>query len=859
MVLDALRHYLRHYLNMSITDSATPIEPGHSNDSIHSGQLNEKAKGGESQQQAITSDAESFKLLISRGDLRGARLKLIEIINLEGDSPQHLLPLGLLEGQLGNFEAASEIFKKITEIDDHEVQAWMGWGLSLQNLNQYVQSIQCYIKALEILNPPSNSNLNATQEVLTKGCLDQLCQLETQLKQFPKALIYAKRSHEVRADLNSFLNLVQLHLQTESYNEAVHIIGNAIACYPSEYRLYVLKGMALEKLNSSYSQQPFVAPYVASYFLSKDEYSADEIMRCYDKAIQLNSEIANTYYIKANFLSSLGNWRAAVTHYEKAIGFRSTDLLSINNLIVAHQALGQIGDAMHYVEKFIQTMKSNPELVDQLEQGITPFFFNAGALALLNFEYEKARKFFEEALLHDWTYPQLLGAYLHLRMRLCDWHSPIEIKLGTSIQNIDLDQLNKIVIDSVTNGRILVHPFALLGVTDEVKVHKAASLHWSQSLKRRGEAFVPEQFRRRTQNKIRLGYFSSDFKEHATAYLMASLFELHDRSCFEIFAYSWGTKGTSTMRNRLSNAFDQWFEVDDLQDAEIASLARSHGLDIAFDLKGYTQGARTEVFALRVAPVQIAYLGYPGEMNAEFIDYCIADEIIINKQMQLNMREKVLYMPRCYQVNDLHRQISDVRTRRSEHGLPEQGLIYCCFNGSYKITPEVFSCWMSILSQTPGSVLWLLDDNKNASRNLLREAQSYGVDSKRIIFAPKLPQNKHLERLTHADLFLDTFPCNAHTTASDALWAGVPILSMMGESIASRVCASLLVHTGLFKLVTKGLDEYRRKACELGLDPAELKKLKSSLLLDKQKGSLALFDARSFAHDFEKILKTLLQ
>jgi len=358
-------------------------------------------------------------------------------------------------------------------------------------------------------------------------------------------------------------------------------------------------------------------------------------------------------------------------------------------------------------------------------------------------------------------------------------------------------------------------------------------------------SFTPDTARHR----IRLGYFSADLYHHATANLMAGLFEQHDRSCFEVIAFSFGPSKADAMRRRLEGAFDQFHDVGYLSDSGIAELATRIGIDIAIDLKGFTQHARSGIFAQRVAPLQVNYLGYPGTMAADYIDYLIADQDVIPSGHTAHYREKIVWLPHCYQVNDDRRALADDTFNRRGAGLPEQGFVFCCFNNNWKITPAVFSLWMQLLQRVPGSVLWLLEDTPLAAANLRRAAAAHGIAAGRLVFAPRMSLDQHLARHRVADLFLDTLPYNAHTTASDALWAGLPVITRQGETFASRVAASLLKAVGLPELITASADAYLALALELANDAPRLAALHQKLADNRL--VQPLFDTRLFARHIE--------
>jgi predicted O-linked N-acetylglucosamine transferase (SPINDLY family) len=310
---------------------------------------------------------------------------------------------------------------------------------------------------------------------------------------------------------------------------------------------------------------------------------------------------------------------------------------------------------------------------------------------------------------------------------------------------------------------------------------------------------------------------------------MAELFESHDKERFELFAFSFGPDSQDEMRQRVSRAFDRFIDVRFMSDMEVARMARELEIDIAIDLKGYTQDARPGIFSYRCAPVQVNYLGYPGTMGAEYMDYLIADKVLIPAESQTHYTENIVYLPHSYQVNDTKRVISDRTFTKAELGLPETGFVFCCFNNSYKITPTTFDSWMRILKAVEGSVLWLLEDSASATHSLQRQAQARGVQANRLIFAKRMPLSEHLARHRLADLFLDTLPYNAHTTCSDALWAGLPVLTLPGVSFAARVSASLLEAIELPELIAHSQADYEQLAIEFALNPARLTGVREKL------------------------------
>jgi protein O-GlcNAc transferase len=337
----------------------------------------------------------------------------------------------------------------------------------------------------------------------------------------------------------------------------------------------------------------------------------------------------------------------------------------------------------------------------------------------------------------------------------------------------------------------------------------------------------------RKPKRIRLGYFSTDFKEHPVAYLMAKMLEQHDRAKFEVFGYSLHGSQQTDMRQRLAKSFESFADVQNMTDDAVALQARQDGIDIAIDLNGYTQHNRLGIFAYRAAPIQVNYLGYPGTLGTNFIDYIVADQTLIPEDKRRYYSEQIIYLPHTYQPTDNQRELSDKRFTREQMGLPEDGFVFCCFNNNYKISPREFDIWMRLLGKVEGSVLWLFKSSNMAQHNLRKEAQARGVDPSRLVFAEMAPQPEHLKRQKLADLFLDTFNYNAHTTASDALWAGLPVVTKMGQGFAARVAGSLLKAVGMPELIAETERHYEALIFDLATNSSKLANARAKLAANR--------------------------
>lgn len=469
-----------------------------------------------------------------------------------------------------------------------------------------------------------------------------------------------------------------------------------------------------------------------------------------------------------------------------------------------------------------------------LRPGYIEACYNRGVVLQDSRRYEDAALAFAQLLELAPACPYAAGKLEYLRLLCCDW---------TSYH----DQLAQLSGD-VRAGRRVCDPFSFAALSDAPAAQLVCARTYAAD---RYPPAVPPLWsgERYDHDKIRVAYLSADFHEHATTHLMAGLFEHHDADRFEITAISFGPDRQDGMRQRLIKAFSRFVDVRGKSDREVALLLREMEIDIAVDLKGYTQGSRPGILAQRPAPVQINYLGMPATMGTSCMDYIIADAWVIPPDHHLHYAEQILYLPDSYQATDDSRNIDAHTPSRADLSLPEQGFVFCCFNNNYKITPDLFTLWMRLLHQVSGSVLWLLEDNPVATRNLRAQAQLHGIAPERLVFAPRVAAGAHLARHRRADLCLDTLPYNAHTTASDALWAGLPVLTCAGETFAGRVAASLLNAAGLPELITRDLDHYAALALELARNPARLRDIRARLAHNR--GTCPLFATDRFRRHLE--------
>ena len=558
----------------------------------------------------------------------------------------------------------------------------------------------------------------------------------------------------------------------------------------------------------------------------RGQYDAAE--RLIGQSLQVNPQSPDAWYNRGCALQRLQRNAEAASCFERAVALKPDYDEAWTNRGVAFLAQRLHTEAL---ESFNRALALKPHDREALS--------NRGTTLFELKRYEEASAGYDALLQAAPDFAYALGNAALARAYCCDWRR--------------LKQDREQIHAALQFGRAVVSPHASTLIVDDPMDQLRAAETWvAERCPEMPPLWRGERYR---HDRIRVAYLSADFHSHATAYLAAGLFEAHDKSRFETTAISFGPDDSSEMRRRLARAFDRFIDVRDKGDHAVATLLKGMEIDIAVDLKGFTQDARPGILAYRPAPVQVSYLGHPGTMGARYIDYLVADRALVPEGQERCYSEKVICLPGSYQANDRKRHIAERMPARADEGLPASGFVLCSFNGSFKITPEVFDIWMRLLKALDGSVLWLLDDNPAAVRNLKREAEARGVPPQRLVFAPRRPLEEHLARHRLADLFLDTLPCNAHTTASDALWAGLPVLTCWGNTFAGRVATSLLLAIGLPELVTGSLASYETMATTLVRHPTLLASLKERLAANRN--TAPLFDTEQFARHLESAYVTM--
>lgn len=723
--------------------------------------------------------------------------------------------------QAGRLDEAQNLYGKLLSAEPGNAQALHLRGIACHQQNRHDEALHWIEKALAVKPawPEALANAGVMLEALGRPA-DAVARYEASLKLLRSA--------------DTLNNLANALLSLGRNEEALASYDAAVAAMPNHNSAWNNRANALRALNrlpealASFDKALAVQPQLYVIWNNRSTVARelkryDEALTGTERALALNPNYADGWNGRGAVLLDMRREKDALACFDRALVINNAhaDAWSNRGMVLYGQL--RLGEAL---ESFNRCLAIDPDHADGL-------YFRGFVLHDMKRPHEAIASF-DRLAAHDPGHRYVLGGLAATALSICDWP-----RVGEMVQRMR---------DDAMDGRCILPPLLVLGYCDDPALQQQAAIHGARD---RLRSLPPPLWKGENygHDRIRIAYLSSDFYEHATAYLTAELFERHDRNHFEIIAVSYGPDDKSPMRARLMAGFDRFIDVTGKGDADVARLIRELEVDILVDLKGHTRGGRPEILAFRPAPVQVNYLGYPGTMGASFFDYVIADAITLPHNQQQFYNEQIVHLPGSYQPNDRNRAISDKTPTRAEAGLPPKGFVFCCFNNNYKITQDVFDIWMRLLTQLPGAVVWLLEDNGHARDNLIAAAAARGIDPARLIFAPRLTLPEHLARHRLADLFLDTLPYNAHTTASDALWAGLPLVTQTGKTFAGRVAASLLTAVGLPELVTHSAEEYEALVLALARDPARLKALRDRL--GQNRATSALFDTEKFTRDIE--------
>jgi predicted O-linked N-acetylglucosamine transferase (SPINDLY family) len=764
--------------------------------------------------------------LLSKGDLSGAQSCVKRILALYPDDPDALHLRGVIGAQAGDLATALKYFDASLTLRP-SAQVLANRARAFEQLGRMPEALESYQRAQALA--PHDADL------LLRGAMAlwRIGRREAALEAIDRALALLPRAAGLWSQRGSFLR------ELGRIDEALASFERALHESPDHYLALLNKGVLLRQsdrhvdavavLRKATAAKP--ADAAGWIFLSdallQSGHTADALASL-EHALALEPQRAETWSMRAVALVALQRLEEAVGSCDRALAL---DAELVNALCCRGVALGRL-------ERYDEALQSYDAALARRPDDLSSLYHRADVL-LARRRFSEACCDLEALLAHAPDYPFAEGMLFMARSHDGDWTDR-----AAACERLHAGALA---------GRKVAEPFAMLWATDAPAAQLCAARTWTAE-----HYTLPGERGRRvvvqSRERLRVAYVSADFRAHATAFLIAELFERHDRSQFETFGIALNRSDGSPMRARLERSFDRFVDVTTQADDEAARLVESLGINVLVDLKGHTARARPRIMSQRPAPIQVSYLGYPGTLGAEFIDYLIADRYVVPPGARPFYSESIVYLPDSYQVNDSLRPCPEPPGRRAA-GLPDRGLVFCSFNQVYKITPEVFGVWMRLLRNIDESVLWLLDSSGKARSKLLGAARTHGIAPERLVFAPSLPLAPHLGRLRVADLFLDTLPVNAHTTASDALWVGVPVLTCSGESFASRVAGSLLRTVGLPQFITYSLEEYERVALELARDPERLRAARHHLLTIGR--ASPLFDTERFRRHLEAAFKTM--
>ena len=742
-----------------------------------------------------------------------------------------LLNLGLIAFKTNAHDEALGYIRRSLELDPDSREGWLNLAIVLGEVRRLDEAIAACRQSLAL--SPENARAHVVLGSLlnaAKNTSDAVAAFETALKLNPdqpsvlvrmgklllqsgrtaEAMTLCRRARELAPDLAETRDLErQIATETGDLLSAEVLVAEQTQDPAERARLYDDLGGALRK------QRRF-----------------DEAVALQQRAVDCDPARAELHFNLAAALEGAGQQREAITAYQQALAIEP-------ERADGYVRVGILLRRMHLnegaVTAFREAVRLDPKLVDA-------HYNLAVTLKLMN-RAEDAREAFDHAVA---CAPQSLVIRferIHLKRVACDWAG--------------LEEEEAHCIAMRRKRQAPVAPFLLLPLDTSRSDQLAAGKAFTDILgvpKTRRFGSYPNCSK--PGERIRVGYLSADFCSHATTILLAEVLEKADRSRFELVGYCFSQDDQSAMRARVKAAFDRFVEIRSMSDEEAAKLIHEDGIDVLVDLKGYTQNGRSAILAYKPAPIQVNYLGYPGSMGCDFIDYIVGDPVVTPMEHQADYSERIVQLPHCYQPNDRQREIAETSQTRADHGLPEDAFVFCSFNNNYKITPGMFGVWMRLLDRVPGSVLWTLIKNPVCRDNLRREAEARGIDPARIVFADPLPNAEHLARHRFADLFLDTAPCNAHTTASDALWAGLPVLTSLGETFAGRVAASLLAAMGLEELVAKDARDYEGIALALASDKGRLDAVRRRIAAVRD--TSPLFDSTRYAKNLERAYETMV-
>ena len=715
------------------------------------------------------------------GNLQAAIESYEQAIKINPDYADAYNNMGLALQEKGDVDAALKSFKKALKFKPGYAEAYNNMGIILNSKGDLESAIQSYKKALNIkpIYPEAYNNMG----IAFKSQGD----LENAIKSFKQALKIKSDYAEAYVNMgNALQGNGELEAAIESFNQAIKIKPDYVEAYNN-------MGNTLQ-----------------------DKGDLEGAINCYNKALSIQPDYSAAHFNMGIALNGKNDPVAAINSYKQALKIQPDHADALNNMGVAQNSQG---DPEAAIQSYKSAIKIQPDFVDA--------YFNMGIALQDKGHLKAALDSFTKGLKIKPDDQQYRSQKLYLQACICDWTGAREeevfiSELGTTTQHIN--------------------PFTMLALEDAPDRHRLRSEIYSNHTFKQMPLPLPPRPSQKPK-RLRIGYFSADFKNHPVMYGLIEILERHNRKLFEIYAYSFGPDTDDEMRLRVINAVDVFDDVKNMSDQDISRLARQDSIDIAIDLTGFTQNGRTGIFAYLAAPIQVSMLGYPGTLGTSFINYVIVDQALIPPENQKFYSENPIYLPQHICGLEVSIPLLEETPKRSELGLPVEGFVFCAINNTYKITPAEFDIWMRLLHHVEGSVLWLLESNRWAKTNLIKEAEARGISSERLVFQPKMvkdrdSQQRYLSQFRQADLYLDTFIYGGGSTAANALWAGLPVLTLIGQGLTTRMAASYLNALGLFELITTTSKDYERLAFELSKNPERLALLKQKLADEIKSGKL---------------------
>ena len=750
-------------------------------------------------------------------------------VSLKPDYIEAYYSLGDSFYEVGKLEDTIKCYKRVIEYRPNFTGMHNNLGNIFRELERYDEAVLSYEKAISI-------DTGFVEGYYNLGITLQ------ELKQLDNASVNYKKAIEIKPNYpEAFNNLGTLYKELKDFDSSIQSYQNAIDIKPDYAEAFNNLGILYKELGQ-----------------------LDKAVQNHKIAININSKYDEAHNNLGILFMELGQLESAIESYKSAIKANKNFIEAINNLGLVLMNLGQIEEAIKYYQKALKINPSfaltynnlgvaykNLHIHDAaskcfqksiaLEPNYSDALCNYGHLLTEMDNLQDALANYEHAFAIKPDADYLLGTIIHTKMHLCIWNE----------YSNNLNELQA----QINDGQKRIDAFSFMALIDDPEIQGKVSKIYFKDRNPRSN-LLPQIKNHPKHNKIKIGYFSADFREHPVSYLTAELYETHDRNQFEVHAFSYGPDTKDEMNLRIKAGVDHFHDVREMSHKEIATLSRSLEIDIAVDLSGATHSSKTEVFAMLAAPIQTSYIGWLGTMGADYYDYLIAAEGMIPKKNQKYFSEKIVYLP-TYQVNDSKESLPKAIFSRKDLGLPEDSFVFCCFNNTFKITPEAFDSWARILNGVEQSVMMIYVSNKHAQKNLIKEIKLRNIDPKRLIFGERLSRAEYLDRYRSADLFLDTFPYNAGTTASDALRMGLPLLTINGNSFNSREAANIVHAVNLPEMITSSQEEYESLAIELANNPKKFRIIKEKLADNLP--SAPLFDTPRFTKNLESAYKIMFK